>query len=264
MFYQEFPPIKALQEYIQYFWVLEDYTTSSSQTFFRVIPDGVPALIYQEGPSLFYDKCGLVLPELYIYGQSSRHIENSIGGSFRIIGAYLQPTALKTIFNMDAFEFNNQNIPLADIVSDNILERLMNASAIAEKIGVISDFFQKRIQSGKINHKKANYACDLFQKGISLKDTQTEMGLSERSLERLIKQYVGMSPKMFSRIIRFQSGLNILRKSDLHNLTTLAYEKNYFDQSHYIREFKEFTGTTPKNFLLCSHETLANFPKWKV
>ncbi|MDR2282501.1 MAG: helix-turn-helix domain-containing protein [Sphingobacterium sp.] len=264
MVYQEFRPINVLQDYIQYFWVLEDHTDNSDRTFFRVIPDGVPALIYQEGPSLFYDHRSLALPQLYIYGQSSRYIENSVTGYFRIIGVYLHPTALKTIFNIDAFEFSNQNIPLADIVSDNILEQLMNASTTDEKIAIMSDFFLKRIQSVKFNDEKATFATTLLQKGASLKDIQAEMALSERSLERLVKQYVGMSPKMFSRITRFQSGLDILRKSGSHNLTTLAYAKAYFDQSHYIREFKEFTGTTPKIFLLRSDETLANFPKWNL
>ena len=264
MAYQEFLPIKALQDYIQYFWVLEDHTANAEKTFFRVIPDGVPALIYQEGPSLFYDNKGLALPKLYVYGQSSQYIENSVSGYFRIIGVYLQPTALKAIFNMDAFELSNQNIPLEYLVSEKILEQLLNVESIGEKIGLISDFFLNRIQGSEINLKKAEFACVLLQKGTPLKDIQNEMALSERSLERLIKQYVGMSPKMFSRIMRFQSGLDILRKSKLDSLTTITYENGYFDQSHYIREFKEFTGTTPKAFLHHTDETLINFPKWNL
>jgi AraC-like DNA-binding protein len=68
---------------------------------------------------------------------------------------------------------------------------------------------------------------------------------------------------MFSRIVRFQTGLDTLRQTDFTNFTELAYSADYFDQSHYIKEFKEFTGTTPKNFVLSTNELLANFPLWK-
>jgi AraC-like DNA-binding protein len=263
MYYQEFLPIKALQRYIQYFWVLEDRADNSSNKSFRIIPDGVPALIFQEEPYLFYDKKGSALPQLYIYGQSTKYAEHSVSGYFRVIGVYLEPTALKTIFNIDAFEFSHQNIPLADIISAPILEQLINTTSISEKIGIISTFFLKQIHKIKTNGEKAEFASILLQKGKSLKEVQVELSLSERSLERLIKQYVGISPKMFSRVMRFQSGLNSLRASDFKNFTALTYENDYFDQSHFIREFKEFTGTNPKSFLLNANEKLVNFPRWK-
>ncbi|WP_317162601.1 helix-turn-helix domain-containing protein [Myroides albus] len=89
------------------------------------------------------------------------------------------------------------------------------------------------------------------------------MNISERTLERLVKQYVGMSPKVYSRIIRFQANLNLLRESSFKSLTELTYESGYFDQSHYIREFKTFTGSTPKQYLLDTQEQLLNFPEFK-
>ncbi|KKX50117.1 hypothetical protein L950_0211885 [Sphingobacterium sp. IITKGP-BTPF85] len=73
---------------------------------------------------------------------------------------------------------------------------------------------------------------------------------------------MGIPPKMFSRIMPFQSGLNILRQADFNNLTEIAYQNEYFDQSHYIREFKGFTGTNPERFMLNANEKLLNFPLW--
>ncbi|WHT75212.1 helix-turn-helix domain-containing protein [Myroides odoratimimus] len=87
--------------------------------------------------------------------------------------------------------------------------------------------------------------------------------MSEKTLERLVKQYIGMSPKLFSRIMRFQSSLDLLRESKFKNLTTLSYQSDYYDQSHYIREFKEFTGVSPKEFIKSSDEQLINFPLFK-
>lgn len=264
MYYQEFLPIKSLQNYIRYFWVLEDFTNDLTNKLFKIIPDGLPALIFQEQLNFFFDKKGQALPQLFIYGQSTNFTEHNVTGNFRIFGVYLQPTALKTIFNIDAFEFNHQNIPLESVISDLTLEQLTHAISIEEKIKIISNFILKQIQKVKTNDKKAEYISMLLQNGKSLKEVQLEMNFSERTLERLTKQYVGISPKVFSRIIRFQSGLNSLRETDLKKLIELAYENEYFDQSHYIREFKEFTGTTPKNFILHANEKLVNFPQWNI
>ena len=249
MFYKKIIPIKALQDYIQYFWILEDFKNNSSDKCFKIIPDGLPALIFQQEPNLFFDRKGQALPQLYLYGQYSKYTEHTVSGYFSVIGVYLQPTALKTIFGLDAFELNHQNISLEDIVRDAILEQLLNAISLEEKISLISSFFLKQIERVKNNHKKLVHASTLLQNGKTLKEVQLEMNLSERTLERIIKQSVGLSPKIFSRIMRFQEGLNSLRQINFENFTELAYQYDYFDQSHYNREFKEFTGTNPKEFL---------------
>ena len=264
MFYRKFSPIKPLQEYVQYFWILEDFTNHPINKCFKIIPDGVPALIFQEEPNMFFDKKGQALPQLYLYGPSTKYTEHTVSGYFRVIGVYLQPTALKTIFSLDAFELSHQNVPLEDIVSESILEQLVNTISVEERIELISRFFLKQIQKVKNKDERAEFASILLQNGKTLKETQLEINLSERSLERLIKQSIGMSPKMFSRIMRFQSSLNSLRQTNFENFTELTYQSDYFDQSHYIREFREFTGSNPKNYILNADEKLANFPQWII
>ncbi|SUJ27183.1 transcriptional activator RhaS [Sphingobacterium spiritivorum] len=260
MFYQKIIPIKPLQDYIRYFWVLEDFGDKT----FKIIPDGLSGLIFQEEANLFLDKEHQILPQMFLYGQTTHHTEHKAIGCFRNIGVYLQPTALKTIFNIDAFELTNQHISIDCLTTEPILEQLVNAVTVNDKIEIISRFFLKRIQQAEHNTEKADFATMLLQNGKTLKDIQTEMNLSERSLERLIKQNVGISPKAFSRIIRFQSGLYTLRQNDFNNLTDLAYQHDYFDQSHYIREFKEFTGMNPKQFIQQTNESVENFPEWKI
>ena len=263
MYYQKIIPIKLIQDYIRYFWVLKDFTDDTTNKKFKIIPDGLPALIFQNEPNLFFAKDGKAMPQLFLYGQSTKYTEHRVTGAFKIMGVYLQPTALKTLFCIDAFELNNQNVSLEYVIDEPILEKLVNATSVNEKIDIITHFFLNLIQKIRYSDSKAEFASTLLQNGKTLKEVQEEMNMSERSLERMIKQYVGISPKMFSRIVRFQSGLNALRQTDFKNFTELAYMADYFDQSHYIKEFKEFTGTNPKNFVLNTNEHLANFPLWK-
>ncbi|KUJ56138.1 MULTISPECIES: helix-turn-helix transcriptional regulator [Bacteroidota] len=260
MYYQKIIPIRPLQDYIRYFWVLEDIGDKT----FKIIPDGLPGLIFQEEANLFLNNEQQILPQMFLYGQTTCHGEQKATASFRSIGVYLQPTALKAIFNIDAFELTNQHIPIDCITADPILEQLANAASISEKIEIISNFFLERIQQVKVYAAKADFATLLLNNGKTLKDVQMEMNLSERSLERLLKQYVGISPKVFSRIVRFQSGLQALRQNDFNNLTGIVYQNDYFDQSHYIREFKEFTGMNPKQFIHQTNEKVENFPEWKI
>lgn len=253
-------PIKALQKYVRYFWILED----AGDKTFKIIPDGLSGLIFQEEPNLFYDSEQRTLPQMFLYGQTTCHSEQKVRGKFRNIGVYLQPTALKTIFNIDAFELANQHISIDSLITGPILEQLINAASTQDRIEIISRFFLKQIQNIELNTTKADFAVMLLQNGETLKHVQTALNLSERSLERLIKQHVGISPKAFSRITRFQSALQALRQHDGRNLTDLAYQHDYFDQSHYIREFKTFTGMNPKQFIQQTKEHVENFPEVKM
>jgi AraC-like DNA-binding protein len=72
--------------------------------------------------------------------------------------------------------------------------------------------------------------------------------MSERSLERKFRQHIGISPKLFSRINRFQEAFRLLKNNNYIKLSDIAFDAGYTDQSHFIREFKEFTGFAPYKY----------------
>jgi methylphosphotriester-DNA--protein-cysteine methyltransferase len=76
-----------------------------------------------------------------------------------------------------------------------------------------------------------------------------------RQPERKFLKQIGMSPKQLGKVIRLQTALKLLLKQKTEILTQIAYESEYYDQNHFIRDFKEFKGTTPKDFL--ADDTLA-------
>ena len=80
------------------------------------------------------------------------------------------------------------------------------------------------------------------------------LGVNERTLERRFQQKFGLSPKRFSRIIRFQNFLNAARISDSRGILDTALSFGYYDQAHLIREFREFSGKTPFAFFGSEHK----------
>ena len=83
---------------------------------------------------------------------------------------------------------------------------------------------------------------------IDVSSLSEQMNINRRSIERRFASVIGMSPKQLSRVVRLQSTIRILEQKNFTNLTALAYENGYYDQAHFIKDFKEFTGMSPKTF----------------
>ncbi|WP_313511920.1 DUF6597 domain-containing transcriptional factor [Sphingobacterium sp.] len=133
MNYQQIYPIEPLRKYIRYFWTLEDDSLNFTEKTFKIMSDGLPGLIFQENKKAFLDKGNKKLPQLFLYGQTTRYTEHKAVQPFRNIGIYFQPTALKSIFGIDANELTNQHIDINELTKTNIIDQLLNTTTTAEQ-----------------------------------------------------------------------------------------------------------------------------------
>ena len=264
MNYQQILPTERLRKYVRYFWALEDNSLSFPEKTFKIMSDGLPGLIFQENPQAFVDENDRSLPQAFLYGQTTRYTEHKSNQPFRNIGVYFQPDALKSVFGIDANELTNRHINITELVNTNLTDQLLNNFTTEQRIELLSSFLIQQVGHRKVESGKVNFAIARLQKGASLPTIQNDLNLSERSLERYFKQHIGISPKLYARISRFQSALESVRQTRFNSLTEVAYLNDYFDQSHFIREFQEFAGTSPKHFIRNANEQVANFPEWKI
>jgi AraC-like DNA-binding protein len=192
---------------------------------------------------------------IFLYGLSTRYATYEFTGSFDTIGAHFYPHALKSIFGLDANELTDINIDMEVMANRHgffLAEPLAQSIPVKDKIELLSQylFFLIRKNSSQ-DHYGMQYALQqivALKGNITVKSLQDHLYLSERSIERKFQQYVGMSPRLFTRICRFQASLTQLRKKGYFRLSDIAYENEYSDQSHLIRSFKEFSEISPAEY----------------
>lgn len=269
MDFQTFAPPEKLAPFIKYFWALEGNGSADTEHTFNAIPDGCPGVIMvRSEKDAFYMNNERKLPNIFLYGQSVAPASFSSNGKLGAIGICFQPHALKSLFGLDADELTNSCVDLNLVGKKTHLpEQLLEAKDIDEQIKLLSFYlFEQQQNHTRHPDELTKYAISQLtaSKGaLSIKDLQQKVRMSERSLERKFKESVGISPKLYARILRFQESMDQLRKSDYDKLADIAYQNDYADQSHFIRVFKEFTGYSPLEFKNQSNEVAENFPEIK-
>lgn len=265
MKYQEMPPPSYLKHHVRYFWTLESSGTEPLPLIFGPVADGCPGLIIQQSPNSTFLLNDKQLPDLLLYGQTTKYTPLHLGGTYCSIGVCCYPNALKSIFGLNADELTNTcvDMNLLSAAKDFYLsEKLSDVPSLAGKMDVISAFLFHQINKneGGTDDITQFALTQIIQShgSISLKELQEQLQLTERSFERRFKQGVGISPKLFSRICRFQKSLAQLRSNDYSKLSDIAFENDYADQSHYIRVFKEFAGVSPYQYQKKSSEKTTN------
>lgn len=265
MSYQIIPPPPALKNYVRNFWVLENPTANVSQKSFTVMSNGSPGLIFQENPALFTGFEGERLPQLFVFGQARKYGQLQGGGNFRTVGVNFEPTALKQVFGLNAHELTDQHTCISHLTKASLCEQLLHCTSVQQQVTCLSQFLITQTQQyNNNNNPQLQYATAALQQGKRLPDVLHQLNLSERSLERLFLAHIGITPILYARICRFQASLSLLRQGKFRSLTDIAYSLGYFDQSHFIRDFKLFSGVSPRIYQRKAIERMPGFPEWDL
>lgn len=271
MQFQTIPAPEGLQHLIKTCWFVQDAAETGLKTF-RTIADGTPGLIFQRsesGETLWRE--GKKLAPVFVFGQSTRFAEISTAGRLDLLGIYFQPHALRCIFGLDSNEITDSCFDLTEMTSrheSSLVGQLFEAACPQLQLQRIGKFLHGLL--GK-NAPKEDFAARLAllkihekQGNISLSELQRSLRLSERSLQRRFRQSVGLPPKLYLRIRRFQTSLAQIQRQDFNRLTDIAYDNGYADQSHFLRDFKEFTGWPPSHFLRQTEEVVEGLHRVEV
>lgn len=256
MLYQTFKPSPILAPYVRFFWALEADVLPGEEFVHRSMADGsVEVVFHYRGRFDELDLKGEAesSPLSNIQAQSTAFRRFLARESFGIFGCYLYPFAIPRLFSLPASDLTNTSPDLESVLASGgrRLEQQVIAAADNEKrVEIVSRFLQERLYATNrelpIVHRAIHSVLDAKGR-VNIIKLAREHSLSTRQFERKFKEFAGLNPKLYSRVIRFQSATQH-KLTGIRDLTEIAYACGYYDQSHFINDFRQFSGYTPKEY----------------
>ena len=256
MNYQVYTPSPELQPFVKCFWSLDD-DAKKDLIKQRVLPDGCMEMIFHYGNpyrQYFADGSSITQPRSFLFGQITKYIEIAPTGKSGIISARFLPDGITPFITLPVSTLENKAVSLTEIFIDDgkkLEERVINANDTQERIILIETFLLSKLSEQPAIDAITKSCVDVIfqsQGQIGLAALADKMNIHRRNMERKFTSVIGMSPKQLARVARLQAALKMIQQKKFNSLTEIAYENGYFDQAHFIKDFKEFTGMSPKSF----------------
>ncbi|GHN01984.1 AraC family transcriptional regulator [Cytophagales bacterium WSM2-2] len=257
MKYTEFAPCERLTTYIKCFYFFEsDDSTDISDIVF---PGGNMEIIFNLGEGIWKTASRGIYhqtPKIELWGQITRPLPVRSEGKNRMLGIRFYSHGASSFLKEELWEFNDQVSDASDLLGKSVRqlrEKLLEVSNLPQRIELIECYLLERLFSIEKNSNRISMigqiARELQTETLTgdIKTLASKYDMTPRYLQKLFLQYTGVTPKLYHKINRFQSSLRLVTKKE-SSLTNIAYDCGYFDQSHFIREFKSFTGITPSDY----------------
>lgn len=251
-------PGKPLSNFVKYMWYQEGYNPSSSVE--RALPNGSSRIIINLGENRFrYFDSNLDntfdYDDLILSGVHSRPVFLDSFTRRSTINIVLKEGAIPALFRIPATEFRNKVVSLHDLPTENtsdLKEKLLAASQPKERILITESYLFRLLDPGRYSGNPAVSATigriHQTHGRIDISEIAEQTGYTRRWFIKLFRDTVGTTPKQFAKICRFQHVLDVLRKETAPNFAEVALECGYYDQSHFIHDFKEFGGISPLDY----------------
>ncbi len=241
MEYKKVKPCKELEPFIHFYWELKGNESEKQRE--RVFPDGCAGIIFNSGSKCLTDNGGLSMEtgKTYVVGAMNVFKDSFIDKDTHLIGVCLKPATFANFYR-----YASQN----ELTNNTVeLERSNSFSfdkAYENPFNYFDCFYSERMKT-KTNQLHSVINEIHSSKGtIGIYDLAKRNFTTVRQLERHFKKFIGLSPKEYSGIIRFQYALSLIKESKQNrSLLDIAFECGYYDHSHLSLEIKRNTGLSP-------------------
>jgi len=252
---ETFEPSPALRPYAQFYkyetFKGTPYEWSPNQ---YCLPHGTAELIFQlKNPSCkgWQGNAFHHFPDAFLVGVTKETTVWNIASETEIFHVQLKPEGFIQLFNRPLADFFNSFVDLKDILGwkgTYLLEQLQNAPDHATRIIIIETFLHQQLYNIATENAYFLEALQCIRQAegnIPIESLSKRLKIGERQLQRIFKEKLGLSPKLYNRIIRFSNTFEAIQQNVHHNWADVALSHDYADQAHFIRDFKEFAGVTP-------------------
>ena len=256
-------PHGALASFVEYFWTFEWGERDTVRTL-RMFATGVSGILLQhhdgrpalgstaDGHSVSRGGC----PTSFVYGKRTRPTQTFSNGPFRLTGVVFKPQGLRMLLHADPTALNDGSAGLGEFSREHLGEQLLNARSDHERVARLGSFLRARVDGAGVEDFLVTESLALIRAdihSIRVPHLLKRLRVSERQLERRFLRAIGVSPHQYIRILRFREALQSLKAKHFERLSDVAYDFNYVDQSHFIKDIKAFSGHTPKRLVQIVH-----------
>ncbi|RXK14069.1 AraC family transcriptional regulator [Halarcobacter mediterraneus] len=267
MNYQTFKPHKDLESIVKFYWTLEVPFDSKNKKQ-KILPDGCIEMTFNFGDKIkrYTSKEDFILhPNAMVMGQRTKSYYILPIGDVDTFAICFYPLGFANFIQTLLKDLVDKETPISQLFektqAEELEQHMAHAKDTQERINIIETFLLKKLNLKNTINNIVKSTVDTLLKtngktpiNVILKDNISK----RRQIERYFRKQIGISPKQLSKAIRLQATLQLLFNKKSETLTDIAYESEYFDQSHFVKDFKELTGITPKDLLNNEHMALAS------
>lgn len=232
-----------------------DLQKDARSSVLRYFADGMPGMIIQHSNEPIMLNGSRRLAPIYLYGQTVEPITLSSAGRSLMTIVFFYPDVVQQLFRVPAHELMDScvDLNLLPLKSKQLTsQQLTDAKSEQERIDIVKEFILQLIIARDFPFdRELRYATEVLNDPFGTKkigELARELRISERTITRRFERNVGVAPKLFSNICRFQSAIKSIEQDQVASFAGLAMDLGYADQSHFNRAFKRFTGMTPIEF----------------
>jgi AraC-like DNA-binding protein len=258
-------PVPALQDYIDTFWVFQNDFGLPTNDSRIIAPNGKAKIIYPYLNALSTIENGIITDykeqDIFLIGIWDKPV--TITSKARItgtIGIELTPNGLHRFTRLSAFEALNKIYSVSDIygmAGRALMERLSNMVSVDDKITELQRFLVNIVALTNRHNLLIDYSVQLIKASsglVTIRELEGKMGYSKRYLDMLFKDHLGISPKTYAGIVRFQSFYDLWANKEQANFYADNLYDLYYDQAHFIKEFKKYTGHSPWQYAVLKND----------
>jgi len=249
-------PSEFLGKFVQHYWTIESCIPDQQEYIQRIVPSGLSEIIFYFGNKPYSTNQQKNISDNFILsGQLKDYYDIKVTGNLSLFSILFKPQGLSMFTNIPSNEFYNQNIPLQFVFpkeTNRLEDGLFAANSFSERVLIVEKFlFRQLLKTQNPNSVRIENCIDTINHSKGLVDIHSlasEACLSRKQFERTFSNSIGVSPKQFLKVIRFQNALHEKSKHKNISLTELTYKCGYYDQSHMINDFQQLSGLSPKEY----------------
>jgi AraC-like DNA-binding protein len=257
MTYLEIAPGNNLKNYVKCYYLYESDTALPFED--KALATGCVEIMFNLGTGTWQTEAAgvfITTPAIELWGQIIQPLTFKSIGRNTMFGIRFFPHTASCFLHEDMEQFNNRVSDTNDILSNAaqaLHMKLLETESLTKRVEIVEAFLLQRLMPSAKMMNRVHLIGDIIEElkqdvfSDNMESLALRYGITSRYLQKLFLQHTGLTPKLFSKINRFQNSLLLVAKQNT-SLTSIAYECGYFDQSHFIRDFKSFTGTTPSGY----------------